>query len=505
MPEFFQGDVSPVQLTAADLVDNLASYILGSWLNIPENETFKDSVTNMLSECIKELNAGEEKGTVGDRLKGKTLRVQLFLANHQNTPEHVLDLLASGDHTAVVTRVAEHPRTPVSTLHRLAAHPNAEVRCAVAQNTNATEQTIRLILKDEDPTVRYDLAESYHLPKDIMVALTMDENPYVASRATQTMTRLASGEAPASKTYAVFLVEDSEFLRSCLEMQVESMPGMEVAGHAADGKKALDSIMTLRPDLVLMDIGLPGMDGITVTRAVKEAWPDCRIIMLTGHDNEEEILAAFDAGADGYFLKTSDYRLMSMAAEAVLAGGTWVDPAVAPTLLRHVINRVIGPQQSFQPGNTETGEPVMVLMTLASKLRKKGKFEQAVSVSETAVMVAESEYGTSHELTAMALAQLADLHYSRAAYTDCEPFYLKLLMSKRQSLKPSSCRLERDLLALARLADMSGQKERAESIMSWYQEITSGMANPPLEADAKQQFRFLMDSNEGIDGENFAS
>lgn len=502
MPDFFQGDVSPVQLTAADLVDNLASYILGSWLHMPENETFKDSLTTMLSDCIRELNAGEEKEAVGHRLKGKTMQVQLFLANHQNTPEHVLDLLGSGDHLPVVTRIAEHHRTPPTTLDRLAIHTHPEVRCSVAQNPKTPEATIRKLAADPDPTVRYDLAESYHLPKDVLVALSADDNPYVACRAAQTLSRLAAGDIKEGKTCSVFLVEDSEFLRSCLEMQVESMPGMEVAGHAADGKRALDAIMSLRPDLVLMDIGLPGMDGITVTRAVKEAWPDCRIIMLTGHDNEEEILAAFDAGADGYFLKTSDYRLMSLAAEAVLAGGTWVDPAVAPTLLRHVINRVLGPSQSFQPGDVNTSEPVMVLMTLAANLRKKGKFEQAVSVCETAVMVAESEYGTSHELTAMALAQLADVHYSRAAYSDCEPFYLKLLMSKRQSLQPSNCRLERDLLALARLADMSGNKERAASIMNWYQEITGDSGNPPLDADAKQQFRFLMESTDGSDADS---
>jgi DNA-binding NarL/FixJ family response regulator len=494
MPDYGQGDSSPVQLTVADLTDNLASYILGSWLNIPENETFKESLTHTLAECIKELNAGEEKTAVGNRLKDRTLKVQLFLANHQNTPEHVLDLLGNGDSIPVVTRVAEHPRTPTKTLERLSTHENPEVRCAVAQNANASQTAVRNLLKDADPTVRYDLAESYHLSKDVLMALAEDDNPYVSCRAMQTLSRLSSGMIPAGRTYSVFLVEDSEFLRSCLEMQVESMPGMDVCGFASDGKQALDAIMALRPDLVLMDIGLPGMDGITVTRAIKEAWPDCRIIMLTGHDTEDEILGAFDAGADGYFLKTSDYRLMSLAAEAVLGGGTWVDPAVAPTLLRHVIDRVM-PQQNFQPGiGADINEPVMTLMTLAGNLRKKGKFEQAVSVSETAVMVAESEYGTSHELTAMALAQLADLHYSRAAYTDCEPFYLKLLMSKRQSLKPSSCRLERDLLALARLADMSGNQERAESIMSWYREITNGADNPPLAADAREQFRNLIDS-----------
>lgn len=501
MPEQFQGDSNPVhQLSAAELVDNLASYILGSWLHVPENESYKESVTAMLGEAISELKTLGEQ-TACDRLKGKTLRVQLFLANHDNTPEHVLDLLAGGEHAAVVCRVAEHPRTTLSTLERLASHDSAEVRSAVAQNRNASEQTIRKLLEDTDPTVRYDLAESYHLPKDVLTALAADENPYVACRAAQTLSRLSTGDSPAgTRTIAVYLVEDSDFLRSCLQMQVESTPGMEVAGYASEGKQAMEQIMALRPDLVLMDIGLPGMDGITITRAVKEAWPDSRIIMLTGHDSEDEILAAFDAGADGYFLKTSDYRLLDHAAEAVLGGGTWVDPAVAPTLLRHVIDRVIGPSTAL-PSTTEQAEPVMALLKLSSDRRKKGKFEQAVSICESAVMVAETEYGTAHELTALALAQLADLHYSRAAYSDCEPFYLKLLMSKRQSLKPSSCRLERDLLALARLADMSGNKERASSIMDWYQEITDGEGKQSLDADARDQFRMLLDSSDAHEEE----
>lgn len=483
MPEQFQGDPNPVhQLSAADLVDNLASYILGSWLHVPENESYRESLTTMLAEAINELNTPCLE-TACDRLKGKTLRVQHFLANHDNTPEHVLDLLAGGEHTSVIVRVAEHPRTTVSTLERLSTHPSSAVRCSVAQNRNANEQTIKRLQEDEDPTVRYDLAESYHLPKNVLTALAADDNPYVACRAAQTLARLSAGSAAGARTRTVYLVEDSDFLRSCLQMQVESTPGMGVAGYAADGKQALEQIIALRPDLVFMDIGLPGIDGITATRAIKESWPDSRIIMLTGHDSEDEILAAFDAGADGYFLKTSDYRLLAHAAEAVLGGGTWVDPAVAPTLLRHVIERVMGPATAL-PAATEQAEPVMALLKLSSERRKKGRFEQAVSICESAVLVAETEYGTAHELTALALAQLADLHYSRAAYSDCEPFYLKLLMSKRQSLKPSTCRLERDLLALARLADMTGNRERASSIMDWYQEITDGAGNQSLDADA---------------------
>lgn len=135
-------------------------------------------------------------------------------------------------------------------------------------------------------------------------------------------------------TVSVFIAEDHEITRVGLRLTLEQMSGFKVVGEANDGRLALDSILSMKPDVVLMDIGLPTMDGIEATKKVKELAPECKVIMLTSHDSDRDVFAALAAGADGYCLKEVSGTQLAMAIRCVADGAAWLDPGVASRVLK---------------------------------------------------------------------------------------------------------------------------------------------------------------------------
>lgn len=130
------------------------------------------------------------------------------------------------------------------------------------------------------------------------------------------------------------MVEDHEITRVGLRLTLEQSPDIEIIGEAADGKEATEAAIALRPHVVLMDIGLPSVDGIEATALIKKALPNTRIIMLTSHDNDRDIFAALGAGADGYCLKETATTQLVMAIKTVAEGAAWLDPGIAGKVLR---------------------------------------------------------------------------------------------------------------------------------------------------------------------------
>jgi NarL family two-component system response regulator LiaR len=131
----------------------------------------------------------------------------------------------------------------------------------------------------------------------------------------------------------VFLVEDHELLRDGLRAALQKDGQFEVVGEAADGLTAVHKISGADPDVVIMDIGLPGIDGIEATRQVREKRPGTRVIMLTSHDNDQEIFASLAAGANGYCLKDLGADRLKRAILSVSEGAAWLDPRIAGKVL----------------------------------------------------------------------------------------------------------------------------------------------------------------------------
>lgn len=131
----------------------------------------------------------------------------------------------------------------------------------------------------------------------------------------------------------VFLVEDHELLRDGLRAALQKDGQFEVVGEAADGLTAVHKISSSDPDVVIMDIGLPGIDGIEATRQLREKRPGTRVIMLTSHDNDQEIFASLAAGANGYCLKDLGAERLKRAILSVSEGAAWLDPRIAGKVL----------------------------------------------------------------------------------------------------------------------------------------------------------------------------
>jgi DNA-binding NarL/FixJ family response regulator len=131
----------------------------------------------------------------------------------------------------------------------------------------------------------------------------------------------------------VLLVDDQKLMREGLRILLELEPDLEVVGEAGDGQAALDAYADLSPDVVLMDIRMPGMDGVEATWRLREHWPEARIIILTTFDDEAYIFEGLRAGALGYLLKDVSGAELADAVRKVAAGGALIEPSVARKVL----------------------------------------------------------------------------------------------------------------------------------------------------------------------------
>lgn len=131
----------------------------------------------------------------------------------------------------------------------------------------------------------------------------------------------------------VFVAEDHEITRIGLTMAI-NQAGFQVVGQAHDGAEAVKEVLSLQPHIVLMDIGLPNIDGIEATRQIKSALPSTRVIMLTSHQSDQDIFAALAAGAEGYCLKEISTSQLMLAIKTVADGAAWLDPGIAGRVLR---------------------------------------------------------------------------------------------------------------------------------------------------------------------------
>ena len=123
-----------------------------------------------------------------------------------------------------------------------------------------------------------------------------------------------------TKPQRVLIVDDNPALREGLKSILSHFPAFDIVGEAADGVEALNSVERLHPDLVLMDISMPRMDGIAATKEIKKKRPGTKVLVFTVHKTPEYLTAALKAGADGYLLKDSSRAELIQSIEDFLAG-----------------------------------------------------------------------------------------------------------------------------------------------------------------------------------------
>jgi DNA-binding NarL/FixJ family response regulator len=134
----------------------------------------------------------------------------------------------------------------------------------------------------------------------------------------------------------VLIVEDDPMMQLGLEQSLSVYPQIAIVGQAEDGYMGVEAAKQLKPDLIVMDIGLPRLDGIAATQQIKAALPDVRVVMLTSHTTDREIIASLSSGADAYCIKGASVDRLLKAIAAAAEGATYLDPQIGRQVLQHL-------------------------------------------------------------------------------------------------------------------------------------------------------------------------
>ncbi len=153
---------------------------------------------------------------------------------------------------------------------------------------------------------------------------------------------------------SVLIVDDQRLMLDGLRTLLELEPDVEVVDAVEDGAAAVDAYERLHPNVVLMDIRMPGIDGVEATRRICKRWPEARVIILTTFDDDAYVFEGIRAGASGYLLKAIKGAELARAIRTVAAGGSFMEPSVARKLMTKFA-RIADPQRQ---GNTGLEEPL---------------------------------------------------------------------------------------------------------------------------------------------------
>jgi len=145
----------------------------------------------------------------------------------------------------------------------------------------------------------------------------------------------------------ILLCDDHLLIRASLKSLIGEFPSIQVVGEAGDGREALEHAGKLQPHVVLMDIAMPGLNGLEATRRLVKDHPQVRVVMLSMHADESHVLQALRAGASGYVLKGSAPRELEMAIEAVARGEIFLSPAISKHVIDVYLNRAEGQTNSL--------------------------------------------------------------------------------------------------------------------------------------------------------------
>ncbi|HAL16930.1 MAG TPA: DNA-binding response regulator [Anaerolineaceae bacterium] len=168
----------------------------------------------------------------------------------------------------------------------------------------------------------------------------------------------------------IVLVDDHEVVRLGLKALLEHHPNFEVVGEAGTAKEALDQVAQLRPDVVLMDIRLPGTSGIEACEEITQNYPETRVIMLTSYAEDEMLFSAIRAGASGYVLKQIGAEDLIRAIEAVGRGEALLDPAVTQRVFQEV-RRAVKEEEASAFATLSTQEKHVLLLVSEGKTNRE--------------------------------------------------------------------------------------------------------------------------------------
>jgi len=200
----------------------------------------------------------------------------------------------------------------------------------------------------------------------------------------------------------ILICDDHPVVRDGLVAILETQPDFEIVGAAGDGREAVAEALARQPNVIVLDLEMPGMDGVEALRAIRARDPAARVLVFTAFDTDERILSAIQAGAQGYLLKGAPREELFHAIRVVHAGGSLLQPAVASRLIRQASR---GPASSLPEPLTE--REIEVLQLIAQGLQNK-EIAARLTISERTVKFHVSaildKLGAGNRTEAVALA-----------------------------------------------------------------------------------------------------
>ncbi len=147
------------------------------------------------------------------------------------------------------------------------------------------------------------------------------------------------------ETIKVLVADDHTMFREGVKLLLENTGEVEVVGEASEGNEAFELARSLRPDVVIMDIGMPGVNGLDATRMIQQKLPEVRVLILTMHDTDEYFFRTLQAGASGYVVKEAAGIDLLVAIKAVHQGGVFIQPSIAKRVVKDFLERALSGEE----------------------------------------------------------------------------------------------------------------------------------------------------------------
>jgi DNA-binding NarL/FixJ family response regulator len=194
-----------------------------------------------------------------------------------------------------------------------------------------------------------------------------------------------TAENPAEPV-TVIVADDQSAVREGLALLLGTLPGISVAGEAADGDAAVELVAAVRPQVALMDLNMPGCDGVTAARRITAEHPDTRVVVLTTYADDESIIGALQAGALGYLTKDATRAEIGRAVVAAAAGQAVLDPAVQQKLLAAAARAPVAAESAgASPGEDELTPREVDVLRLIAAGQSNREIARTLFVSEATV------------------------------------------------------------------------------------------------------------------------
>ena len=212
-----------------------------------------------------------------------------------------------------------------------------------------------------------------------------------------------------SEPIRVLLVEDHLITRIGLRMILLSAQNLSIVDEADDGQKALDKALALKPQVVLMDIGLPLLDGVECARRIKLSNPNIGILVRSSHEEARTVLDALNAGCDGYCLKDSTDDVLIRAISVVAVGRIWIDPRIAALLLNYALRPEPGPLRRYTAAGSTASALALDEIDLLTNLSAGNTYPRQPQGVESDGDATHGEPSQHSEILRRALQKLAAL------------------------------------------------------------------------------------------------